>query len=325
MRSRLLGDLRVSALGFGAWALSGTYGKVSDEQAVAVINRALDHGVTMIDTADAYGADGANEKLVGRAIAGRRNEVVVATKWGIAPGSEHASRFEHNFANEIWIDGRRERARPVAEESLRRLGIDVIDLWYLHFPDSGRPIEETVGAMAELVEAGLVRHLGLSNVTAEELRRSHTVHPIAAVQNEYSLWTRTPEKELLGVARELGVGFVAWGPLGLGFLAGPVELAGGLDVRRHGPRFQPESLERNVDRFGPFRELAAELGIMPAQLALAWLLHQGDDIVPIPGTRNPEHLDANIAALDIVLDPEILARIEQLAPADLAVGRPLVA
>jgi aryl-alcohol dehydrogenase-like predicted oxidoreductase len=319
----MLGDLQVSALGFGAWALTGTYGEVSDAQAIAVINRALDLGVTMVDTADAYGRDGHNEKLVGRAIAGRRHEVVVATKWGIAPG-EHASLFEHNFANDIWIDARAERARPVAEESLCRLGIDAIDLWYLHFPDPGRPIEETVGAMAELVSAGLVRHLGLSNVTPEQLRRAHAVHPIAAVQNEYSLWTRLPEHELLVVARQLGIGFVAWGPLGLGFLAGDVELTGELDVRRHGPRFQPESLRSNVDRFAPFRRLAAELGITPAQLALAWLLHQGDDVVPIPGTRSLQHLDANIAALEIELDPATLERIDELAPPDLAHGEALI-
>ncbi len=319
----MLGDLQVSALGFGAWALTGTYGAVSDEQAIAVINRALDHGVTMVDTADAYGSDGENERVVGRAIAGRRDEVVVATKWGLAPG-KHASKLEHNFGNDIWIDARGERARSVAEESLRRLGIEEIDLWYLHFPDPGRPIEETVGGMAELVQAGLVRHLGLSNVTVDELRRAHKVHPIAAVQNEYSLWTRTPERKMLAVARELGIGFVAWGPLGLGFLAGEVDLGGELDVRRHGPRFQPENLSANVDRFAPFRDLAVELGITPAQLALAWLLHQGDDIVPIPGTRNPQHLDANLAALEIELDRATLERIDELAPPDFAHGPALL-
>ena len=319
----MLGDLQVSALGFGAWALTGTYGEVNDAQAIAVINRALDLGVTMVDTADAYGADGQNERLVGRAIAGRRDEVVVATKWGIAPG-EHANLMQHNFANDIWIDGRAERARPVAEESLRRMGIDVIDLWYIHFPDPGRPIEETVGGMAELVQAGIVRHLGLSNVTPEQVRRAHAVHPIAAVQNEYSLWTRLPELEMLGVTRELGIGFVAWGPLGLGFLAGAVELGGELDVRRSGPRFQPGALSDNVDRFAPFRDVAAELGITPAQLALAWLLHQGDDVVPIPGTRNLEHLESNIAALDIELDQATLARIDELAPPGLAHGQALI-
>ncbi len=319
----MLGELRVSALGFGAWALSGTYGEVSDRQAIAVINRALDHGVTMVDTSDAYGPDGANERLVGRAIAGRRDEVVVATKWGIFPG-EHASKVTHNFGNDIWVDARPERARPAAEESLRRLGIEAIDLWYVHFPDPGRPIEETVGAMAKLVEAGLVRHLGLSNVTADELVRAHAVYPIAAVQNEYSLWTRTPEHEVLGVARELGVGFVPWAPLGSGFLTGRVELGGEIDIRRHGPRFQGETLSQNLDRFAPLRGLAAELAITPAQLALAWLLHQGDDIVPIPGTRNPQHLDANIAALEIELGPALIERLDALAPADLACGPALL-
>src|SRR5262249_43561349 len=268
-------------------------------------------GVTMIDTADAYGLEGSNERLVGRAIRNRREEVVVATKWGAVTASEQANRVGATYDNEIWIDARPERARAAAEASIRRLGVEALDLWYLHFPDPGRPIEETVGAMAELVESGLVRHLGLSNMTAEEVRRAYAVHRIAAVQVEYSLWTRDAERELLPAARELGVGIVAWGPLGNGFLARPIAALADGDFRHNAPRFKPGNLERNRDRFAPLQALAEEIGITPAQLALAWLLHQGDDVVPIPGTRKPDHLASNLAAADVGLDDEALARIEE--------------
>jgi aryl-alcohol dehydrogenase-like predicted oxidoreductase len=318
------GGPSVSAIGYGAMVLMGLYGEVDEEQGVRVIRHALDRGVNFIDTADAYGVDGSNERLVGRAIEGRRDEVVIATKFGIAPpGSEHASRVPASYRNEIWIDGRPERVREAADQSLTRLGIDAIDLYYLHFPDPGRPIEETVGAMAELVREGKVRHLGLSNVTGDELRRAGGVHPIATVQAEYSLWTRDVDRDLLPVARELGVALVAWGPLGNGFLAGAREIGEG-DFRWNAPRFQPENLSRNLDRFAPLRGLAEEIAVTPAQLALAWLLHQGDDVVPIPGTRNIEHLESNIAATEIRLSRELLDRIEELAPPDLAVGDALL-
>jgi aryl-alcohol dehydrogenase-like predicted oxidoreductase len=314
----------VSAIGYGAMVLMGLYGEVDEEQGVRVIRHALDRGVDFIDTADAYGVDGSNERLVGRAIEGRRDEVVIATKFGIvAPGSEHASRVAASYRNEIWVDGRPERAREAAEQSLARLGVDSIDLYYLHFPDPGRPIEETVGAMAELVREGNVRHLGLSNVTGDQLRRAAGVHPIAAVQAEYSLWTRHVELDLLPVARELGIALVAWGPLGNGFLAGAPEI-GDDDFRWNAPRFQPENLRQNLDRFAPLRELAEEIAVTPAQLALAWLLHQGDDIVPIPGTRTIPHLDSNVEATEIRLSRELLDRVDQLAPPDLAVGDALL-
>ncbi|MCW3064712.1 MAG: aldo/keto reductase [Solirubrobacterales bacterium] len=304
--------------------LIGLYGAVDDEQGLRVLGHALARGVTMIDTADGYGEDGANERLVGRALVGHREDAVVATKFGIAaPGAPHARRVTHTYRHEIWIDGRPERAREAAEASLRRLGIDVIDLYYLHFPDPGVPVEESVGGMAELVHAGKVRHLGLSNLTGEQLRRAAAVHPIAAVQAEYSLWTRGVEEDLLPAAREVGAGLVAWSPLGSGFLAGRPDL-GADDFRHNSPRFEGENLERNVDRFAPLRALADEIAVTPAQLALAWLLHQGDDIVPIPGTRSVEHLDANLAAAEVHLSREALARIEEVAPADLAAGRSLL-
>jgi aryl-alcohol dehydrogenase-like predicted oxidoreductase len=326
MEQRKLGqELEVSALGYGAMVLIGLYGEVDEEKAVGALTHAIDRGVTMIDTADAYGPDGSNERVVGRAIAGRRDGVAVATKWGIAAPGETAHRVDATYANEIWIDARPGRARQAAEASLRRLGIDSIDLWYLHFPDPGVPIEESVGAMAELVRDGKVRHLGLSNVSAEQLRRAHAVHPISAVQVEWSLWTRDPERELLPVARELGVGIVAWGPLGNGFLTGTVRELGEGDFRHNAPRFQRENLRRNADRFAPLRTLAEELAITPAQLALAWLLHQGEDVVPIPGSRSPAHIDENLDAAEIQLSPDVLQRIDELVPAGAAAGEPLLA
>jgi aryl-alcohol dehydrogenase-like predicted oxidoreductase len=326
MEQRKLGqELEVSALGYGAMVLIGLYGEVDEEKAVGALTHALDRGVTMIDTADAYGPDGSNERAVGRAIAGRRDGVAVATKWGIAAPSETAHRVDASYANEIWIDARPGRALEAAEASLQRLGLDAIDLWYLHVPDPGVPIEESVGAMAELVRDGKVRHLGLSNVSAEQLRRAHAVHPISAVQVEWSLWTRDPERELLPVARELGVGIVAWGPLGNGFLTGTVRELGEGDFRHNAPRFQRENLRRNADRFAPLRTLAEELAITPAQLALAWLLHQGEDVVPIPGSRSPAHIDENLDAAEIQLSPDVLERIDELVPAGAAAGEPLLA
>jgi aryl-alcohol dehydrogenase-like predicted oxidoreductase len=316
--------LEVSAVGYGAMALIGLYGEVDEERGLAALRHALSRGVTLVDTADAYGIDGSNERLVGRAISDRRDEIVVATKWGIAPPRPPAHRVEASYANEIWIDARPERAHEAAEASLRRLATEAIDLWYLHFPDPGVPIEETVGAMAGLVADGKVRHLGLSNVTGAELRRAHAIHPIAAVQAEYSLWTRTPERNLLPVTRKLGIGLVAWGPLGNGFLAGSADRLSDGDFRHNAPRFQQANLQRNIERFTPLRSLAEELAITPAQLALAWLLHQGEDIVPIPGSRDPDHIDSNLESLDVRLSADVLEQIEQLAPVDLAVGAALL-
>lgn len=321
MQTRNLGGLTTSAIGYGAMVLvDGIYGHSDDVHALGTLAHALDAGATMIDTSDAYGG-GANERLVGRAIAGRRDEVQLATKWGIVGDGGHAVRHAHDQT--ILIDARPERAREAAEASLRRLGVDVIDLWYLHFPDPEVPVEESVGAMGELVREGKVRHLGVSNVTAEQALAAHQAHPLAAVQGEYSLWTRDPEGELLPVLHELGVGFVAWSPLGAGFFAGSPEVgAPGEDFRTNHPRFRPSNLAANRDRYAPLRGLAGELDITPAQLALAWLLAQ--DVVPIPGTRTPAHLDENLAAADVVLSDEVLARIDELAPAGAAAGAALL-
>jgi aryl-alcohol dehydrogenase-like predicted oxidoreductase len=324
MQTRNLNGLTTSAIGFGAMVLvDGIYGHADDARSLRTLTHAIDAGATFIDTSDAYAA-GTNEQLVGRAIAGRRDEIQLATKWGIV--FEGGRPVKHSHDQEIRVDARPERAREAAEASLRRLGVDVIDLWYLHFPDPGVPVEESVGAMAELVTEGKVRQLGLSNATAEQVIAAHQVHPLAAVQSEYSLWTREPERELLPVVGELGIGFVPWSPLGAGFLTGAVDRIGapGEDFRTNHPRFRRENLAANRDRFAPLRSLAAELEITPAQLALAWLLHQADDIVPIPGTRTPEHLDENLAAAGVTLDAATLSRIAELAPAGAAAGAALL-
>jgi aryl-alcohol dehydrogenase-like predicted oxidoreductase len=323
MKTTNLGSLTTSAIGYGAMVLvDGMYGAADDTRSLGTLRHAIDAGATHLDTSDAYGADGHNERLVGRAIAGRRDGVQVATKWGIVPGGgEHAHRVEHHHDQEIWIDARPERARAAADASLRRLGVDTIDLWYLHFPDPAVPVEESVGAMAELVAEGKVRHLGVSNVTPEQLLAAHQAHPIAAVQAEYSLWTRDPERELLPVLRELGIGFVAWSPLGAGFFAG-ADRVGANDFRTNHPRFRKGNLAANRDRYAPLRGLAADLGITPAQLALAWLVHQ--DVVPIPGTRTPEHLDENVAAAGVTLDAATIARIDEVAPPGAAAGSALL-
>lgn len=318
---RTLGTLTTSDIGYGAMALvPGMYGDSDDAQAQATLTHAIAAGATFIDTADAYGA-GDNERLVGRASAGRRADVQLATKWGIV--FDGGRPLAHHHAQEIRVDGRPERARAALEASLQRLGTDHVDLWYLHFPDPGVPIEESVGAMAELVAEGKTRHLGLCNVTAEQVLAAHQVHPLAAVQSEYSLWTRDPEQALLPVLAELGVGFVPWSPLGAGFFAGSVQNTD-QDFRANHPRFSRENLAVNRDRFAPLRGLADELGITPAQLALAWLLHQREDIVPIPSTRTPSHLDENLRAADVTLDATTLARIDELAPAGAASGSALL-
>ncbi|MFI6482438.1 aldo/keto reductase [Nonomuraea sp. NPDC050663] len=310
---RNLGTLNVPAVGYGAMVLSpGIYGEVDDARGERAIKAALDAGATHVDTSDAYGPDGHNERLVGRAVKGRREEVVVATKFGLAvPEGESSRSFPVGYAfGELRVNGEARLVRRYAERSLANLQTDVIDLYYAHYPDPGVEIEETVGAMAELVKDGLVRHLGLSNVTAGQLRRAHAVHPIAAVQNEWSMW-RPADADLRGAAKELGVGIVAWSPLGNGFLTGTVQELGDGDFRHNAPRFSAENLAANNDRYAPVRDLAVELGITPAQLALAWLLHQDEHVVAIPGSRTPAHIEENAAAADLRLHPDTLARIDQ--------------
>ena len=308
--------LETSKIGYGAMVLvDGMYGPADDEHSIATLRHAAEAGATLIDTADAY-ADGHNEELVGRAFAGRREEIQLATKWGIDPGGRV---IHHHHAQEIRVDARPQRARAALEASLRRLGTDAVDLWYLHFPDPEVPVEETVGAMAELVQEGKARHLGLSNVTTEQVLAAHQVHPIAAVQAEYSLWTRDPERELLPALGELGTRFVAWSPLGAGFFAGAQPT--GNDFRANHPRFSAGNLAANRDRYAPLRGLAGELELTPAQLALAWLIAQG--ALPIPGSRTPAHVDENLAAAEVELDAATLARIDELAPAGQAAGAAL--
>jgi aryl-alcohol dehydrogenase-like predicted oxidoreductase len=298
MKQRVLGTggPAVSALGLGAMGFSGTYGAADDDESIATIRRALDLGVSLIDTADVYGS-GHNEELVGRAIAGRRDDVVIATKFGFVTGPASDSPR---------IDGSPGHVHAAIDASLRRLGVDHVDLYYLHRVDAATPIEETVGAMAELVRAGKVRHLGLSEVGPSVLRRGHAVHPIAAVQSEYALWVRDLEDEMLPTMRALGVALVAFSPLGRGLLAGAVSRAADLpddDLRRIFPRFQGENLDRNARITDTVRQIAEARGATPAQVALAWVLHQGDDIVPIPGTRRAANLEANVAAVDLALTP----------------------
>jgi aryl-alcohol dehydrogenase-like predicted oxidoreductase len=329
--TRILGrdGLAVPAVGYGAMVLvDGMYGPAASDRSVATLRHAIDAGATFLDTSDAYAA-GENERLVGRAIAGRRGEVRVATKWGLTGPAETSRPVAASYDNEIWVDARPERARAAAEASLRRLGVEAIDLWYLHFPDPGVPIAESVGAMAALVAEGKVRHLGLSNATVEQAIEAHRVHPLAAVQAEYSLWTRGAERELLPALAELGIGLVAWGPLGSGFLAGSADriAAAGEDFRTNAPRFRPQNLAANRERFAPLAALADELGITRAQLALAWLLRADPAlpaIVPIPGTRTPARVDENVAAARIALDADTLARLERVAPPGAAAGAALL-
>ncbi|MGH8901474.1 MAG: aldo/keto reductase [Egibacteraceae bacterium] len=314
MRRRTLGrqGLDVSAVGLGCMGMSWAYGSVEERQGIATIQRALDLGVTLLDTADIYGPE-TNERLVGQALAGRRDEVQLATKFG-GWSLEDQDRGP---------DGRPEYVHRAADRSLRRLGVDHIDLYYQHRVDPQVPIEETVGAMAQLVSAGKVRYLGLSEASADTIRRAHAIHPLSAVQSEYSLWTRDMEVEVIPALRDLGIGLVAYSPLGRGFLTGAITSPDDLaehDWRRSNPRFQGENLTRNLELVDRVRAIATEKDVTAAQLALAWVLSRGDDVVPIPGTTKPARVEENAAALNVLLTDDDLRRLDEAAPMGAAAG-----
>jgi aryl-alcohol dehydrogenase-like predicted oxidoreductase len=307
------GGLEVSAEGLGCMGMSEFYGSADEAEAKAVIQRALDLGVDFLDTADMYGPF-TNERLVGEAVAGHHDEVVVATKFGNVRGRR---------GERLGVRGDPEYVRQCCEDSLGRLGVERIDLYYQHRVDPDVPIEETVGAMAELVEQGKVAYLGLSEAAPETIRRAHATHPITALQTEYSLWSREPEDEILPTVRELGIGFVAYSPLGRGFLAGRFRALEDLDeddFRRYSPRFQRDNFEHNLQLLAGVEELASENGVTPAQLALAWVIAQGEDIVPIPGTKRLRYLEENVAAAEIELSEQELRRIAAAAPQGAAAG-----
>lgn len=313
MQTRKLGSLQVSAIGLGCMGMSDFYGSSNEQQAIDTVHYALDHGVNFLDTADMYGPF-TNEKLVGKAIKGRRDEVILATKFG----NERSP--DGTF---LGVNGKPEYVKKACDASLQRLGVDHIDLYYQHRVDTTVPIEDTIQAMADLVTAGKVRYLGMSEAAAATIRRATAVHPITALQTEYSLWTRDPEDEILETVRELGIGFVAYSPLGRGFLTArwktPEDIPEN-DWRRKQPRFQGDNFYDNLKIVEKIDELAKEKGVKPGQLALAWVLAQGDDIVPIPGTKHVEYLKENIAAVDIELTDEDLQRLDEVAPAGQTAG-----
>jgi aryl-alcohol dehydrogenase-like predicted oxidoreductase len=313
MENRTLGSLTVSALGLGCMGMSEFYGEGDDRESIATINAFLDAGGSLLDTADMYGPF-TNEKLVGKAIADRRADVVLATKFG------NERREDGSF---LRVNGKPEYVRSACDASLQRLGVDHIDLYYQHRVDKTVPIEDTVGAMAELVQAGKVRHLGLSEAAPDTVRRAHAVHPITALQTEYSLWEREPETKVFPVLEELGIGFVPYSPLGRGFLTGQIRSEEDFaenDFRRHSPRFQGDNFKRNLELVDRVKELADQKQCTPGQLALAWLLAQGEHIVPIPGTKKRERLAENLGATAVVLSEEDLKRLDELAPAGSTAG-----
>ena len=315
MNKRNLGSqgLVVSELGLGCMGMSEFYGTGDEDESIATIHRAIELGITFLDTADMYGPF-TNEKLVGKAIADRRDQVTLATKFG---------NERREDGTRLGVNGRPEYVRRACDASLSRLGVDHIDLYYQHRVDPDTPVEETWGAMKELVEEGKVRYLGISEAAPETIRRAHGVHPISALQTEYSLWSRDVEDEILPTVRELGVGFVAYSPLGRGLLTGQIRRFEDLpedDFRRTSPRFQGENFEKNLELVDRVREIAEEKGVTPGQLALAWLLHQGEDIVPIPGTKRRKYLEENAGAVQVELTDEDLARIDEVAPVGAAAG-----
>ncbi|MGI9089791.1 MAG: aldo/keto reductase [Gemmatimonadaceae bacterium] len=316
MQTRKLGTegLVTSAMGLGCMGMSEFYGPASDQESIATIHRALELGVTLLDTADMYGPY-ANEELVGRAIKGKRDQVVLATKFGIVR--------DQNDPAKRGVNGRPDYVRTSCDGSLERLGVDVIDLYYLHRVDPNTPIEETVGAMADLIREGKVRYIGLSEAGAGTLRRACSVHPVSALQSEYSLWSRDPEDDIIPTCRELGIGFVAYSPLGRGFLTGQIKSVDDLapdDFRRGNPRFQGANFQKNLDLVAKVQEIAREKGCTASQLALAWVLAQGDDVVPIPGTKHRKYLEENVGATDVKLTPDDLRRIDEVAPKGAAAG-----
>jgi aryl-alcohol dehydrogenase-like predicted oxidoreductase len=311
---RKLGSLEVSAIGLGCMGMSDFYGPTDDKDSLATLDRALELGCTFLDTSDMYG-NGKNEELIAGAVRGRRDKFVIATKFGIVRDPSNPMARS--------INGRPEYVRAACDASLKRLGIDVIDLYYQHRVDPATPIEDTVGAMADLVKAGKVRHLGLSEAASATIARAVKVHPIAALQTEYSLWTRDPEDGILATCRANGVGFVPYSPLGRGFLTGQIRRFEDFapdDFRRHSPRFQGENFAKNLELVERVSQLARDKGCTPGQLALAWVLAQGDDIVPIPGTRHPKRLEENVGAADVTLTADDLKAIDAIIPRGAAAG-----